>query len=80
MREEAYNKLAEAIILQAVHDYKKALRQLSILKNPRTNKEIKEECERFFYSEWGDTLSPIDLTLIVEGQKNHEQKKKYKKR
>ncbi len=55
-----YEELANAIILQAVKDYRKALRQLK--RNPQYSSAIieKEECEHFFQSEWFEDLTKVD--------------------
>ena len=55
-----YEELAHAIILQAVKDYRKALRQLK--RNPEYGKaiEMKEDCERFFRSESFQDLTKVD--------------------
>ena len=55
-----YEELAHAIILQAVKDYRKALRQLK--RNPEYEKaiEMKEDCERFFRSESFQDLTKVD--------------------
>ena len=64
---DGYGELAQAIILQAVKDYRKSLRMLK--RNPDSiawNKE-KRDCERFFHSRWFRVLSGADPDLILEG-------------
>ena len=55
-----YEELAHAIILQAVKDYRQALRQLK--RNPEYEKavDMKEDCEHFFQSEWFEALTKVD--------------------
>ncbi len=56
----AYERLASAIILQAVHDYRAALKTLS--KNPKhiqANRD-KSDCERFFLGKWFSELTDVD--------------------
>ncbi len=58
--------LANAIILQAVTDYRKALKLLKI--NNR-NKEVlsnKRDCERFFRSNWYRMLTSLDGEILIE--------------
>ena len=64
-RMDIYENLANAIILQAVKDYRGALKSLQ--RNPTYWKAqgIKAECERFFYSEWFQTLTSLDGRLLV---------------
>ena len=52
LAENPYEKLANAIILQAVSDYRAALKKVK--KNPK-NRDAKDEAlqiEKFFRSEW----------------------------
>ena len=65
MTNDGYENLAHAIILQAVKDYRKALK---ILKRQPRNKDAKataEECERFFLSKWFTTLTNIDGKVLI---------------
>lgn len=66
MKEECVESLANAIVLQAVKDYREVLQILK--QHPRYEKAIKEkeEIERFFQSEWFQTLSGLDGTPIME--------------
>lgn len=50
--------LAAAIILQAVKDYRKALKNGEY--------EQKRECERFFHSQWFGILSDIDCKSLID--------------
>lgn len=55
-----YEELANAIILQAVRDYRDALGMLA--KNPDSisaNRD-KSDCERFFLGKWFPELTKID--------------------
>ena len=66
MTENGIENLAHAIILQAVKDYRKALK---ILKRQPRHKEAKataEECEEFFLSKWFTTLTNIDGKVLME--------------
>ena len=60
-----YENLANAIVLQAVKDYRKALRTLS--RNPY-NRSAQYECrsiEQFFRSGWFGVLTSIDPEMLI---------------
>ena len=60
-----YENLANAIILQAAKDYRKALRTLSL--NPH-NRSAQYECrsiESFFHSGWFGLLTHLDPELLI---------------
>jgi len=60
-----YENLANAIILQAAKDYRKALRTLSL--NPH-NRSAQYECrtiESFFRSGWFGLLTSIDPEMLI---------------
>lgn len=61
----AYEKLANAIILQAVKDYRSTLRKLK--KHPFDRLAISEKrrLERFFRSPWFGMLTSIDPELMI---------------
>ena len=54
-----YEELANAIILQAVKDYREALRLLSMNPNDKSAKRDQRNIERFFRSEWFSILSDL---------------------
>ena len=62
---DAYENLANAIVLQAVKDWRKAVKTLK--KRPRyeTTKQMRDECERFFRSEWFEELTSVDGSVIL---------------
>ena len=63
---DPYEKLAGAIILQAVKDYRTARKKLK--KNPK-NKDAKlmiEDCEKFFCSDWFAALTSIDGQMLLK--------------
>jgi len=62
---DKYENLANAIILQATKDYRKALRTLSL--NPH-NCSAQYECrsiEQFFRSDWFGVLTRLDPELLI---------------
>lgn len=70
---DCYENLANAIILQAVKDYKKALRQLE--GNPR-NQEARHDkvrLEKFFRSQWYGVLTELDPERLMAGVKENVQ-------
>jgi hypothetical protein len=62
---DAYENLANAIILLAVKDYRQALKLLS--KNPHSRSAMTavNEMERFFRSDWYETLTSIDGEMLI---------------
>ena len=63
MNQRGLEDLSNAIILQAVKDYRIALAGGSI--NGRDSKSVIEECERFFQSEWFNVLTNVDGMVIM---------------
>ena len=57
MKYEPYHALINAVILQAVRDYRIALEKEDTLKI--------SECERFFYSDWFTFLTDVDGDIII---------------
>ena len=62
--ETGIEDLTNAIVLQAVKDYRRALAGGSV--NGRDSKSVIEECERFFQSEWFNSLTKIDANYLME--------------
>ena len=60
-----YNNLANAIILQAVKDYRKALRTLSINPNNRSAQYERRRIEQVFRSGWFGALTSIDPEMLI---------------
>lgn len=63
--EDPYTGLANAIILQAVKDYRDAIKKLS---RGRVNKDAeikKQEILNFFRSEWFGVLTEIDPEMLI---------------
>ena len=60
-----YENLANAIVLQAVKDYRVALKCLN--RNPRNKEALadKDEIERFFRSDWFSTLTSVDGEMLI---------------
>lgn len=64
-RDDGYTELANAIILQAVKDYRSALRCLSVNPHNHTAEADKNEVERFFRSQWFSMLTAIDGEMLI---------------
>lgn len=67
---EPYERLANAIVLQAVKDYRDALKKNK--KRPRYDpaKYTIAEVERFFHSEWYRELTSVDSNFLIEKLKS----------
>ena len=63
---DCFQDLANAIILQAVHDYRKALRILK--RYPRYEAALieKKRDEKFFQSEWYRQLTNVDGKMLMQ--------------
>ena len=61
----AYEKLADAIVIRAAKDYRKALRTLK--HNPRNVRALTDKInlERFFYSEWFTVLTNVNAKALL---------------
>lgn len=66
MTENGIENLAHAIILQAVKDYRKALKILKRQPRHKESKEMVADCEGFFLSKWFTTLTNIDGKVLME--------------
>lgn len=60
-----YKALANAVIIQAVKDYRKALKY--------DHRGIKRECCRFFRSDWFKTLTAVDGEMLISKIKSEVQ-------
>lgn len=63
---DPYENLANAIILQAVKDYRVAGKKLK--RNPK-NKDAKlmvEDCERFFCYDWFGQLTSVNGKMLLK--------------
>ncbi|HBR01730.1 MAG TPA: hypothetical protein DD738_03885 [Ruminiclostridium sp.] len=63
---DAYEKLANAIVLQAVKDYRFALKRLA--KHPHNESALytKREVERFFRSGFFSDITSIDHEMLIQ--------------
>ena len=61
--EEGIENLTNAIILQAVKDYRKALKVFSL--NGKSSTAVIVDCERFFRSDWYRQLTNVDGEYLM---------------
>lgn len=66
LAEDPYEKLANAIVVQAVSDYRAALQK--VRKNPKNKDALDEalQIERFFRSQWYQTLTSVDGEYLID--------------
>lgn len=67
-----YENLANAIVLQAVKDWRSVARTLKKRSRYEPAKQMKEECERFFRSDWFEALTDVDGRIILKKLKQEE--------
>jgi hypothetical protein len=65
-REDPYGRLADAIVLRAVNDYRIALRRLAKHPENAVALSTKQEIERFFRSGWFLLLTKVDPDMLIE--------------
>lgn len=65
LSENPYEALANAIVLQAVNDYRAALKKVK--KNPNNRIALDEalQIERFFRSQWYQVLTSVDGEYLI---------------
>lgn len=62
---ENYEKLANAIILQAVKDYRAAKKKLKKQPTKKDAEIMVKDTERFFRSDWFTALTNVDGEVIL---------------
>lgn len=69
---DPYENIANAIVMQAVKDYRWARHKLR--KRPKNTgaKVMIEDCESFFISEWFETLTNVDGKTILNKLKQED--------
>ena len=63
---DPYEVLANAIIVQAVDDYRRALHYFNLRPNNEKYQARVEELEAFFYTSWFGTLTALDPDALIE--------------
>ena len=66
LSENPYEKLANAIVLQAVSDYRAALKKVKKNSNNRDAIDGSLQIEKFFRSEWYQVLTSVDGKYLIE--------------
>lgn len=61
-----YDRLAKAIIIQSIKDYRWALKSMRKYRNVREAKSLIRDVEAFFTSEWFCVLSNIDGRRLMK--------------
>ena len=66
LAEDPYERLANAIILQAASDYRRDLKKLK--KNPQNRDILNEvlQIEKFFRSSWYQVLTTVDGEFLIQ--------------
>lgn len=64
--EDGFSNLANAIILQAVKDYREALKKLKNHPNSIDANKEKFAGERFFHSKWFSDITSIDGNMLLK--------------
>ena len=63
INEDDIENLTNAIVLQAVKDYRRALKGFSL--NGKSSTDVIADCERFFRSEWYSQLTNVDGEYLI---------------
>lgn len=66
---ECYVELANAIVLQAFKDYRKALFKMVQEPEEWKHRSSKKKLERFFHSKWYRTLTDLDPEILMREAK-----------
>lgn len=61
-----WEDLANAIVVQAANDYRRALRVLKAHPSYASAVKVKTEVEQFFRSEWYRSLSSVDGEVLIK--------------
>lgn len=62
---DSYENLANAIVLSAVEDYRKALMKYSKNPDSKTAKAEVDSLERFFKSQWYSVLTSVEGEFLI---------------
>ncbi len=62
---DSYTELANAIVIQAAKDYRKALKTLKRYPRYEPAKAVVAEVEEFFRSDWYRTLTSVDAEMLM---------------
>lgn len=62
---DPYQELGNAVVLQAVNDYRDAIKKLSRGKKNEKASQMKAECERFFKSGHFNIFTELDGVVLL---------------
>lgn len=62
---DPYQALGNAVVLQAVKDYREAVKKLSRGKKNTAAEQTKNECERFFKSSHFNVFTELDGAVLL---------------
>lgn len=62
---DPYENLANAIVLSAVEDYRKALKKYSRNPDSKSTKAEVDSLERFFRSQWYSILTSVEGEFLI---------------
>ena len=71
---EPYENLANAIVMQAVKDYRMARHKLRKCPKNADAKVMLEDCERFFLSDWFETLTNVNGEIVLKKLQQEDDK------
>ena len=71
---EPYENLANAIVMQAVKDYRMARHKLRKRPKNADAKVMLEDCERFFFSDWFETLTNVNGEIVLKKLQQEDDK------
>lgn len=63
---DGYKELANAIVIRAVKDYRHAIKKLKKYPDNKKALQTKNECEKFFMSEYFVILTGLDGEVLLE--------------
>ena len=63
---DPYQNLANAIVLQAVRDYRSALQRIRNNPQDREAKEERDSLLRFFHSRWYSCLTDVNPEYLIK--------------
>ena len=69
---DPYENLAQAVILQAVKDYRTVRKKLKYHPKNKEAKLMIEDCERFFRSDWFGVLTSVDGQMLLRKLQEEE--------
>jgi len=69
---DPYENLANAIVLQAVKDYRETRKKLKKCKKNEDAKLMVSDCESFFRSDWFAVLTSVDGEMLLKKLQEEE--------